>query len=82
MNGRTIGGPIDLAALFGDRPDAAQQHRPRDRREFIREAQRLRVAGLTVDDIATALRLSPGAVRELLTEHLAEVPAKYRRPDL
>jgi hypothetical protein len=81
-----IGGRIDmtgLGQLLGDRPDAAQQHRPQTRPEFIREARRLRAAGLTVDDIATALKLSLGAVRELLREPPpGELHPRYRRPDL
>jgi hypothetical protein len=73
----------DLARLLGDTPDAAQQHRPQTRPEFIREAQRLHRAGLTPDDIAGALRLSPGAVRELLREPApGELHPRYRRPDL
>lgn len=63
--------------------DLAQQHRPQTRPEFIREAQRLHRAGLTPDDIADALRLSPGAVRQLLREPApAELHPRYRRPDL
>ena len=82
MTRSTIGGPIDLAALLGDRPDAAQQHRPRDRREFQRAARDLMAQGLTTDDVARVLGITRRAVLDLLAEHLAEVPAKYRRPDL
>lgn len=81
-----IGGRIDmtgLGQLLGDKPDAAQQHRPQTRPEFIREARRLQAAGLKADDIAGALRLSPGAVRELLREPVpAELHPRYRTPDL
>lgn len=72
-----------LAALFGDRPDAAQQHRPRDRGEFWHAIHRLHLDGLSVRDIATHLQLTPGAVAELLREPApADVPAKFRRPTL
>jgi DNA-binding transcriptional regulator LsrR (DeoR family) len=38
--------------------------------------------GLTTDDVARVLGITRRAVLDLLAEHLAEVPAKYRRPDL
>jgi hypothetical protein len=72
----------NFASLFGDRPDAAQQHRPRDRRGFQRAARDLIAQGLTTDDVARVLGITRRAVLDLLAEHLAEVPARYRRPEL
>lgn len=57
----------DLAELFGEQP--ATEHRPNDRRSFMREAARLRASGLTPADIATALGLTTPTVRDLLREH-------------
>ena len=83
MNRSTIGGPIDLAALFGDRPDGATTHRPRDRREFQRAAHDLRGQGLSDRDIAGLLGITANGVAELLREPApADVPARYRRPTL
>ncbi|HEY1891986.1 MAG TPA: hypothetical protein VGG63_16400 [Steroidobacteraceae bacterium] len=43
-----------------------EQHRPQSRDEMRVAAWELRQRGLTVEDIGSALRLSEGAVRELL----------------
>ncbi len=71
-----------FASLIGEKPDGATAHRPRDRREFQRAARDLMAQGLTTDDVARVLGITRRAVLDLLAEHLAEVPAKYRRPDL
>lgn len=82
MTRSTIGCPIDLGALLGDRTDGANTHRPRDRREFQRAARDLMAQGLTTDDVARLLGITRRAVLDLLAEHLAELPPKCRRPDL
>jgi hypothetical protein len=75
-------GGRDVPATSADAADAAQRHRPQDRREFQRAARDLMAQGLTTDDVARVLRITRRAVLDLLAEHLAEVPPKYRRPDL
>ncbi len=46
--------------------DARDLHRPDDRDQLAREAIRLRATGLSVFDIASALRLPIGAAKSLL----------------
>lgn len=75
-------GGREVPATSADAADAAQRHRPRDRREFQRAARDLMAQGLTTDDVARVLRITRRAVLDLLAEHLAEVPPRYRRPDL
>lgn len=68
---RSIGGditPAGLAALMGDRPEQAEQHKPQGRRGYQRAVRDLQRQGLTPADIAQSLHLSPTAVRELLAE--------------
>ena len=65
MTQRNLGGQLNmqaLEALYGD----AQQHKPQDRRQFTAEAIRLTRQGLTPQDIASILELTPAGVRELL----------------
>lgn len=50
--------------------DRAERHRPQDRATLRVAAQELRARGLTMFDIASALRLSEGAVRDLLDEEV------------
>jgi len=60
---RSIGGRLDYGALLG-----RDQHRPVDRATTRAAAVELRARGLTIEDIADALQLSEGAVRDLLGE--------------
>ncbi|MHB1813436.1 MAG: hypothetical protein ACYCUE_01165 [Steroidobacteraceae bacterium] len=59
MTGSTVDGALDLTAR-------ARQHRPQDRATLRCAAVELASRGLTPVDIATALRLSCAAVRDLL----------------
>jgi hypothetical protein len=54
-----------IVAVIYDRTD---QHRPQTRAEMRVAAWELRQRGLTVEDIGSALRLSSGAVCDLLGE--------------
>ena len=68
---RAIGGRLNLAALAtlagADQVDRRQQPAP-DRETARVAAHELRSRGLTSHDIAAALRLSEGAIRDLLGE--------------
>ncbi len=59
MTRKTIGGTLDHHAM-------ALLHRPVDPDDLAREAHRLVAAGLTILDVAAALRLTPGSVSSLL----------------
>lgn len=48
--------------------DRAEQHRPHDKDAMRVAAVELAARGLTVQDVAAALRLSEAAVHELLRE--------------
>ena len=52
--------------MVRDAFDRADEHRPLDRDTTRAAAVELRQRGLTVHDIAAALRLSEGAVKQLL----------------
>ncbi len=54
-----------LHQLFDGKRD---EHRPRLRPDFVREAHRLHLEGQGLDDIASVLKLSRNAVAELLSE--------------
>ena len=56
----------DAASLDGD---PSRRHAPQDRSLLRSAALELRSLGLTLTDIGDALRLSAGAVRELLENH-------------
>ncbi len=51
-----------------------RQHAPQNRREFARAARSLVGQGLTAQDAAELLGLTPCAVRELLAERLPREP--------
>ncbi|MBN8279063.1 MAG: hypothetical protein J0M16_00455 [Gammaproteobacteria bacterium] len=57
-------------ALGPGRPE--HQHRPEDPSQFAREARQLLAAGLTVQDAASHLRLSPGYLRGLLSSPVGQ----------
>ena len=57
--------------------DPAVEHRPTDRREFIREALRLSKTGLSNQDIAALLGLTAGGVADLLYEHRHGAPREW-----
>lgn len=68
---RAIGGRLNLAALAalaGAVQVDRRQHAPPDRETARVAAHELRSRGLTIADIAQALRLSEGAARNLLGE--------------
>jgi len=78
---RTIGGPMTpdgLAALLGDTPDRATEHRPQTRPDFQRAARDLMAQGLTTDDVARLLGLTRRGVLDLLAEPVADVLPRYR----
>lgn len=52
--------------LVGGAFDRSDRHRPQDRTTLRAAAQELEARGLTPRDIAAALKLSEGAVSELL----------------
>jgi DNA-binding NarL/FixJ family response regulator len=54
--------------MVRDAFDRRDQHRPADRQTLRAAAVELRARGLTPADIAAALRISEGAVRDLLGE--------------
>ena len=58
-------------------PDDADRHAPQDRHDFMRAAADLATRGLTLDDIASTLRLTRGGVRELLREHAENQAAPH-----
>ena len=69
MTRSTVGGRLDLSALAAlARADRPRQKAPLDRETARAAAVELRARGLTVHDIAAALRLSEGAVRTLLED--------------
>ena len=66
MSRSRIGGALTCAALA-----ALTEHRPSDPALLAREAAALAALGLTHADIASALRLSPASVAQLLGEQAA-----------
>ena len=50
-------------------PDDADRHAPQDRHDYMRAAADLATRGLTLDDIAAALRLTRAGVMDLLREY-------------
>jgi hypothetical protein len=63
MTTRNIGGPVDWAVLYG-----RDQHRPTDGETMQAEIRHLHSTGLTVRDIAAALRIGVAAVEQALRE--------------
>lgn len=61
----SIGGKLDANAL-------AMLHKPTAPELLAREAQRLIGDGLSIPDVASALRLSSAAVADLLTFNLED----------
>jgi hypothetical protein len=57
-----------LAHVLGDRPDAADQHRPTERAALFSAAVEMSRVGLTPRDIATTLNLTTAAVVQLVNE--------------
>ncbi len=66
MTRNTIGGTLNLAALVA-LANPATAHRPDDADTLAREAHRLVGDGLSIHDVAHALKLTPAAVAQLLT---------------
>ena len=52
-------------------------HAPRNRHDFKRAAKDMRARGLATPDIASVLKLTNNAVRELLDDAPAELPLHY-----
>ena len=57
-----VGGTLDMSASA----QLAEMHRPTDPMALAAEIRRLHASGLTARDIATALRLAPDSVINLL----------------
>jgi hypothetical protein len=67
-----------LAQLFGENPNAADIHKPSNRREYAAAARDLIGRGYTTDDCARALGITRRGVLDLLAEGFGDVLPKYR----